>query len=175
MTSPESLPSLSPRSRLFQQALDQVGYRLAESQDAAEIARLFQTFFDEAHYQDRGIVYDLDRATAWIEGVVQLGSCPHLVAVRNGAIIGAVSYSLDGTFCLAPVAVMHMIYVLKEHRRSAIGRVLVALATDLAKGDGACAFHAPIASEMSEQQSLVNLFGHGGFEPIGVIMGRRQL
>ena len=67
---------------------------------------------------------------------------------------------------------MHMIYVLKAHRRSAVGRTLVALATDMAKNDNACAFHAPLASEMDEQRSLINLFGHGGFTPIGVILGR---
>lgn len=173
MTLSESSPSLSLRKRLFKQALDRLDYRVAVRDDAPALARLFKIFFDEAHYQDRGIVYDLDRATAWIAGVVQQGSCPHLVAVHAGAIVGAISYSLDDTFCVEPVAVLHMLYVLKAQRKSAIGRVLLALAAELAKGDGACAFHAPIASEMDEQQSLINLFGRGGFKPIGVILGRR--
>src|SRR4029077_1934066 len=173
MTSPQSSLSLSPRKRLFQQALDRLDYRVAVRDDAPEIARLFQTFFDEAHYQDRGIVYDLDRATAWIAGVVQHGSCPHLVATCDGRIVGAVSYSLDDTFCVEPVAVMHMLYALKPHRRSAIGRVLIALATEMAKGVGACAVHAPIAREPDEQSSLITLFGRGGFTPIGLILGRR--
>jgi L-amino acid N-acyltransferase YncA len=162
MTSLDSTSYPSPRKRLFHQALDHVDYRVAITDDAPEIARLFQTFFGEAHYQDRGIIYDLDKATAWIKGVVDDESCLHIVAVHDDKIVGAVSYSLDGTFCVKPVAVMHMVYVLKAHRRSAIGRVLIALATDMAKGDGACAFHAPIASEMDEQRSLVNLFGHAG-------------
>src|SRR4029077_11936336 len=173
MTLPESSLSLSTRKRLFQQALERVEYRVATPEDALEIARLFQIFFSEAHYQDRGIVYDLDKAAAWIEGVVRNDSCPHIVVVHDGVIVGAPSYPLDGTFCVEPVAVMHMIYVLKAFRRSAIGRVLVALATNLAKEDGACAFHAPIAGEMDEQQSLINLFGRGGFTPIGLILGRR--
>lgn len=173
MTLSESSLSPSPRKRLFQQALDRLDYRVAVRDDAPEIARLFKTFFDEAHYQDRGIVYDLDRATAWIAGVTHSGACPHIVALCDDAIVGAVSYSLDDTFCAEPVAVMHMLYALKAHRRSAIGRVLIALATEMAKGDGACAFHAPIASEMDEQQSLINLFGRGGFKPIGLILGRR--
>jgi L-amino acid N-acyltransferase YncA len=173
MTLQESIPFLSPRRRLFNQALNRVDYRVATNGDAPEIARLFQTFFNEAHYQDRGIVYALDKATNWIEGVVRDGSCPHIVALHGGVIVGAVSYSLDGTFCVEPVAVMHMVYVLKAFRRSAIGRVLIALATDLAKGDGACAFHAPIASGMDEQRSLINLFGHAGFTPVGLILGRR--
>ena len=172
MTLVEESLSRSPRKRLFQQALDNVDYRLANAYDAPEIARLFQTFFDEAHYQDRGIVYDLDLATNWIAGVIQQGSCPHLVATCDGKIVGAVSYSLDGTFCVKPVAVMHMVYALKAYRRSAIGRVLLSLAVDMAKADGACAFHAPIASEMSEQRSLANMFGRGGFKTVGLILGR---
>jgi L-amino acid N-acyltransferase YncA len=172
MTLAEAPLSRSPRKRLFQEALDDIEYRVAVADDAPEIARLFHTFFGEAHYQDRGIAYDLDRATDWVASVVQQGSCPHIVALCKGVIVGAVSYSLDSTFCVRPVAVMHMIYVLKAHRRSAIGRVLIALATDLAKNEDACAFHAPIASEMSEQRSLINLFRHGGFEPVGVILGR---
>jgi len=170
---PQSSLSLSPRKRLFAEAVNTVDYRVALPGDAPEIARLFETFFNEAHYKDRGIVYALDRATAWIEGVIRDNSCPHIAALHDGAIVGAISYSLDDTFCVEPVAVLHMLYVLKDHRKSAIGRVLLALATELAKGDGACAFHAPIASEMDEQPSLVNLFGRGGFKPIGLILGRR--
>ena len=162
----------SPRERLFREALETIEYRLATRADAPEIATLFLTFFNEAHYQDRGIVYSIERATDWLANVIGHGTVPHMAAVHEGEIVGAVSYSLDDTFCVEPVAVMHMLYVAKAYRRSAIGRTLVALVTDMAKGDGACAFHAPIASGMGEQRSLVNLFAHGGFEPVGVIMGR---
>ena len=171
----ESNLFLSPRERLFKQALDDFDYRVAIADDAADIARLFETFFDEAHYQDRGIAYDRGKAAAWIEEAIYRGTVPHIVASRGNEIIGAVSYSLDGTFCVEPVAVLHMIYVLKAHRRSAVGRTLVMFAVDMAKGDGACAFHAPLASEMEEQRSLINLFGRGGSKPIGVIVGRSLL
>ena len=68
----------------------------------------------------------------------------------------------DGAFAGVPKEVVY-----------AIAMVLVALVVDMAAKDGACAFHAPIASEMRAAQSLVNLFKHEGFAPVGCIMGRR--
>jgi GNAT superfamily N-acetyltransferase len=68
--------------------------------------------------------------------------------------------------------VLGTLYVVPGHRRSAVGRVLVAVATEMAEGDGACAFHAPLASGMEEMKSLINLFAKAGFVPIGTILGR---
>ena len=160
----------SPRERLVQEAL-QLEYRAATPFDAAELALLFEMAFSESGFPARGIRYSIAKAEAWIEGVVRRGSCPHLIAVHDNEIVGAMSYALDETFCVEPVAVMHMLYVKPAFQRSAVGRVLVGLVTEMAKGEGAIAFHAPIAAEIRER-SLVNLFAHGGFAPIGVMMGR---
>ncbi len=161
------------RAALVRDTLETTEFRLATIDDVPELAQLFATFFAEARYQDRGIVYDLERAKRWLERVIFSGSCPHLVAVVDTKIVGSVSYDLDQTFCVEPVAVLHTIYVLPEYRRSAIGRVLAALVCEAASADGAIAFHAPLASGMIETSTLKNLFVHAGFEPIGVIMGRR--
>jgi L-amino acid N-acyltransferase YncA len=172
MTFNELYPRPSPRERLIKAALDGFDFRLATPEDVPELGALFEVFFEEAGYKDRGIVYSRPRSETWLEHVISLGRVPHIVALQDGKIVGVCSYDLDGTFCVEPVAVMHTIFVVKEHRHSALGRVLIGLATDMAKGDGACAFHAPIASGMVEQASLVNLFAKGGFGPIGVILGR---
>jgi L-amino acid N-acyltransferase YncA len=169
-------PPLSPlRKRIVMDTLAGVDIRLAKPDDAPELALLFQKFFAEAGYKDRGIEYSLEASERWLHSVISRGVCPHLVAigVEDKAIVGVVSYDLDSTFCVRPVAVMHTIYVVPEWRLSAIGHVLVALVVDMAAKDGACAFHAPIASGMRAAQSLVNLFKHEGFDPVGVIMGRR--
>lgn len=145
----------------------------ATTNDVDELCALFETFFAEADYKRRGIVYSREKATEWLQRAIHFGLTPHLVARLHGKIIGAISYDLDGSFCERPVAVLHIVYVLPEHRRSAIGRMLVGLACDTAKhADNACAFHAPVASGMEEVQSLQNLFTKAGFEPIGFIMGR---
>jgi len=161
------------RKRIVWAALKEIEFRLAVREDAPALARLFEQFFGEAGYKDRGVRYSRLKAAEWLDSVISRGRVPHLVAEKAKRLVGVASYDLDGTFCVEPVAVLHAIYVIPEERMSAIGRVLVALACDLAKQDGACAFHAPLASGMAEQRSLANLFRHEGFEEIGVTMGRR--
>ena len=161
-----------PIGGLVLKALDDVRFELAGAGDADELNRLFQRFFDEAHYRDRGIVYSPGRAGEWLQRVLSTGSTPHIVARREGAIVGVVSFGLDDTFCERPVAVLHTVYVVPDQRRSAIGLILVMSAINLAREEGACAFHAPIASGLKEQASLANLLRRCGCETIGTILGR---
>jgi len=161
------------RHKALEKTLLDVVIEPALMSDVDELNTLFETFFNEAGYHRRGIVYSRRHAGEWLARVIEFGITPHLVARLHGKIIGAISYDLDNTFCEKPVAVLHIVYVLPEHRRGAIGRMLVGLACETAKHeDGACAFHAPIASGMEEVVSLQNLFTKAGFEPIGFIMGR---
>ena len=171
MTSPEDHPSRSPRERLALDAVDNYQYRFAMRDEANELALLFEQAFIDSGFGSRGIKYSVAKAEAWLRRVIINGSCPHLIALKDDEIVGAISYAMDETFCVEPVAVMHMLYVKPAHRRTAVGKVLVALCVDAARNDKAVAFHAPIAAEVREQ-SLVNLFAHVGFEPIGTIMGR---
>lgn len=155
--------------------MDGVDFAVASVADADELAILYQRFFDEAHYKDRGIVYAPDKVRAMLGDKYLLAAYPHVIARTRGyegKIVGFVSYSLDKAFCVDPVAVMDNFYVLPEHRRSAIGRIMVALVTEMAIGDGACAFHAPVAAETASSKSMLNLFRHAGFQEIGMIMGR---
>ncbi len=169
MTLQESNRSL--RERLVLEAVESFVYRFATRDEAHDLALLFEDAFIDSGFLSRGIRYSVSKAEAWLRRVIMQGSCPHLVALKDDEIVGAISYALDETFCIDPVAVMHMLYIKPPYRKSALGRVLVGLCVDAAKADGAAAFHAPIAAEVRER-SLVNLFAHGGFEPIGAIMGR---
>jgi len=163
------------RHNLIEDTLGTVEFSLAAVADATPLAGLFAVFFDEAGYKDRAIVFSRDKAEAWLQRVIVNASCPHIIARdrETGMLVGVTSYSLDDSFCVDPVAVLHTLYVVPGHRRSAIGRVLVGLATEMAKGDGAVAFHAPLASGMGEMKTLVNLFRRAGFDEIGTIMGRK--
>jgi L-amino acid N-acyltransferase YncA len=145
----------------------------AYREDVPELVELFARFFEESGYGDRGIVFSRAKSATWLDRVIEFGTTPHIVARMSGKIIGVVSYDLDDSFCVKPVAILHTVYVVPEHRRSTIGRMLIGLATDSAISvDGACAFHAPIASGI-EEGSLKNLFIKAGFQQIGVIMGRK--
>lgn len=164
------------RHRLIQQTLDGYIFSLASPADADEIIDLFHQYFDdEAGYRKRGVVFAADKAKPKLERAIDLGIYPHIIARTpgyDGKIVGVISYSLDASFCVDPIAVMDMLYVVPGYRRSAIGKVLLEVAVDMAKGDGAVAFHAPIASEIVRWQSIVNLFKNAGFGEIGVIMGK---
>jgi GNAT superfamily N-acetyltransferase len=169
-----AITTIPPQRRLVQRTLDDVDFGLAGKSDVDELVALFDDFFEEADYKSRGIVYAPSKAKAWLDRVIAYGACPHIIARSrdDNTIIGVTSYSLDDSFCFAPVAVLGTLYVVPGHRRSAVGRVLVAVATEMAEGDGACAFHAPLASGMEEMKSLINLFAKAGFVPIGTILGR---
>jgi GNAT superfamily N-acetyltransferase len=146
---------------------------LAGSSDTDELDELFQRFFAEAGYASRGIVYSSDKARAWIHEAISFCHCPHIIARIDNKIVGVLSYSLDDTFCEKPIAVMHVFYVVPEHRKSALGRMLLQFALDLATTvDEACAFHAPVASEVGDVASLVNLFQKAGFTAVGFIAGK---
>jgi L-amino acid N-acyltransferase YncA len=173
MSISETFSSPPLRKRLVRSALAEIDFRLAVQEDAPALALLMEQFFNEAGYKDRGIVYSVERAEAWLAGVITRGAVPHIIAIKHRKIVGAISYSLDDTFCAEPVAILNTIYVVPGERRSALGRLLVTLASDLAKQDGACAFHAILASGMIEQKTLTNLFAREDFDRIGVVMGRR--
>lgn len=168
------LNTLPWQRRLVAETLEGVDFTLAEPTDVAELTSLFGRFFEEAGYKSRGIVFSPEKAKLWLARVIAYGAYPHIIARAHddGSIIGVTSYSLDESFCFAPVAVLGTLYVVPGHRRSAVGRILVAVATEAAKGDGACAFHAPLASGMAEMKSLTNLFLKAGFDEIGTILGR---
>jgi L-amino acid N-acyltransferase YncA len=168
--SPEALEI---RKRAVSESLLDVSIEPARLEDVDELNDLFERFFRESDYPSRNIVYSRQNVDEWLRRVIEFGIVPHLVARLNGRIIGVVSYDLDNSFSEKPVAVLHTVYVVPEHRRSAIGRMLVGLASDSAKEvDNACAFHAPVASGMEETGALQNLFVKAGFQPIGFIMGR---
>jgi ribosomal protein S18 acetylase RimI-like enzyme len=69
--------------------------------------------------------------------------------------------------------VLFELYVAPEHRRSAIGRSLVGIAVLEGETHGCGAFHAPVASGMSEAKSLFNLLGKAGFKQFGFMMRRK--
>ncbi len=147
-------------------------FGLATVSDAFELCCLFEEFFEQSDYGKKGIAYSRQNALGWLTRVIGNGSFPHVVARVDGKIVGVISWSMDTSFCADPIAILHTIYVTKAHRRSIMGRMLVALAMDIAKSEGATSFSAPLASGMKEMKSLMNLFNKAGFESSGVIMTR---
>jgi L-amino acid N-acyltransferase YncA len=164
---------LNPRHKdLFEATLDRYSFRIATQDDVDGIVALWPEHWAEAHYPDRGIEPDEDRYRAWVRSTVLHGNHPRLLALDGDGIVGFFAYSLDHNFSTKPVAVMGTFFVRKAHRRSAVASILFELGIEMAKRDGACAFHAPITSETLGSRALENSFKKHGFAVIGTMMGR---
>ena len=87
-------------------------------------------------------------------------------------IVGFVAYVLDHSFSVRPCQVLMELYVTPDCRQSAIGRGLLSMAIQEGKAANAGAFHAPVASGMSAQRTLFNMFDKAGFRQFGYIMRR---
>jgi GNAT superfamily N-acetyltransferase len=161
---------------LYEAALDRYTFRIARPGDEDGIVDLWPEHWAEAHYPDRGIEPDEHRYYEWVKATIEMGVHPRILAIDNregqSDIVGFFAYSLDRNFSVRPVAVMGTFFVRKAHRRSAVPAVLLELGIDAARGDGACAFHAPITSETMSSRALENSFRRLGFSTIGTMMGR---
>ena len=148
-----------------------MSFRLATPDDVPELIAVYERFYAEAVYKDF-LEFDPARARETILNGIAYGGRPHIVAVIDDAIVGFIAFVIDHSFSVKPCAVLMELYVIPEFRHGAIGRFLVGFAIMEAKIRGAGAFHAPVASGMTEARSLFNLFGKAGFTQFGYMMRR---
>ena len=150
---------------------DHVTLRSASVDDVPELLLIYEQFYDEAVYKDY-LVWDGAKARDTILRGIASGARPHILAVIDDNIVGFIAYVFDHSFSTKPCQVLMELYVVPEHRMSAIGRALVGHAILDGQQEGAGAFHAPLASGMGATRSLINLLVKAGFEPMGVILRR---
>ena len=148
-----------------------VSFRLATPDDVPELIAVYQRFYAEAVYKDF-LEFDPARARETILNGITYDGRPHILATIDDVIVGFIATVIDHSFSVKPCAVLMELYVIPEWRRGAIGRGLVGLAVLEAKRKGAGAFHAPVASGMTEARSLFNLFDKAGFTQFGYMMRR---
>ena len=157
-------------AKLLAQAVDIYEFRAAVPGDIDALIGLYTIFFAESGYGERGLTFDPKGAWVWLFNGISTGNLPHLVAIvrSSGELIGAVSYLLDSRYTTEPIAHLNQIYVRKQWRRSAVGRVLATLALEVARADGAVCFDALLDAGMErETASLRNMFLKLGFRDAG--------
>ena len=152
---------------------DFVSFRLATPDDVPELIEVYQRFYAEAVYKDF-LEFDPAQARETILNGITYDGRPHILATIDDVIVGFIATVIDHSFSVKPCAVLMELYVVPEFRHGAIGRYLVGLAIMTAKDRGAGAFHAPVASGMTEARSFFNLFDKAGFKQFGY-MCRRPL
>jgi GNAT superfamily N-acetyltransferase len=158
----------------LQSTLDLVEFRLADLSDIGRVIELFQLFFDESDLPSLGLRTDHPKAREWLRRVLPLRS-PHIIAVEKDdwRPVGVLSYALDDRGITEPYAYLDKFYVRKEWRMSGVARVLLQLAMDSAREDGAIAFRAGISSGVGFGK---NLFLKNGFhETAGSTLLARRL
>ena len=150
--------------------LDQrVSFRFADASDVPELLLRYEMFYEEAVYKDF-LEWDRARSRETILNGIVTDTRPHILAQVEDSIVGFLAYILDHTFSVRPCMVLMEFYVVPEHRRSAIGRALLAMAIQEGKAANAGAFHAPVASGMRAARSLFNMFDKAGFEQFGFMV-----
>ena len=138
--------------------------------DLKPLMALYRRFYAEAVYKDY-IQWDDERATTTIELRIKHHIRPHVLAIVDGKIVGFIAWELDHSFSVKPVGVLFEFYVEPGYRKSAIGRFLMKTALWVAKDEGACAFHAPVASGMKEAATTMrNMLVKEGMEEFGYIL-----
>jgi GNAT superfamily N-acetyltransferase len=159
-------------SRAYRETLDTYTFRVATMDDVDGVVALWPEHWAESHYKDRGIEPDEPRYRRWLHDQIEYGGGIFVIAVHDDAVVGLFAYTLDHNFSVKPVAVMGSFFVRKAHRMTAVPALLMELGLQLARDDGACAFHAPLASEAQSVRALENSLLKNGFKPIGTMMGR---
>lgn len=142
--------------------------RLAKIEDAPRVASFLGMFFARSKWAET-LTYHEGKALIYLQRVIGTGYAPYVIALDDGELVGLCSYHTYDVFT-DPIAVMDETYVVPRYRFTDLGRRLVALAIEMARGEGCKAINFPIASGMPEQNSLMNMVGrHFGAEYIGMI------
>lgn len=156
-----------------QDTLNLVDFAAATTDDVDDIVCLYEEFFAISDLPDLGLTFSRANARQWVENVITSGSCPHIIArAPNGGLIGSIGYCMDRS-AAQPFAFLDKFYVNSGWRLSAVGRVLLNLAMEAAKADGAIAFRAGLSAGAQHSK---NLFLKMGFhETLGSVLMARRL
>jgi GNAT superfamily N-acetyltransferase len=149
-----------------------VELRMATVDDVPQLVDLFDRFFHESQYATH-LEYSRDNAAQYLKDVVGTGRSPHILAVLDGTIIGELSYHIDRSFLVEPMAILDEFYVIPEFAGSPVGRALVAAAMDICRDvEKAKCFHLVLSSGHKRSKTLVNLFKKFGAQEIGTVMNK---
>jgi L-amino acid N-acyltransferase YncA len=133
--------------------------------------------YGEDHFHEGGFdafaTVDLERAVREMTRLVGQDDTPLIIAEVAGEPVGWISWTMMHVFSVQPIAVLWTIYVAPEHRNSAVGRMLVWSAVDIAKHEGACAFFATVAPTSPGAMALCHLFRGFGFADMGGAFSRK--
>lgn len=148
-------------------------FRMGNVTDIPAILELQKEFFALTQFDKFGIEVSDWNSEKYLTMLFEHNFAPHIFAFVDGRMVGWLTYSYDISYFRHPIAVLNTIFVTKKYRRTAVARLLLDAAMNMAKEDMATAFFAPVNSGSPHIQSLGNMLSKAGFEPSGYIMSRR--
>jgi GNAT superfamily N-acetyltransferase len=151
---------------------DGLEFRLGTVEDVPALVELGKEFFALSQMERLGAEFSETQTEKYLTAAIENGFMHHLLATVDGKVIGGISYYYDASFFKRPLAILNHFFLTKRYRKTAIGRMLVMMAADIAKDEQACAFIMPVNSGSKHIHSLGNLLARSGFSMTGYIMSR---
>lgn len=163
--------STTPEGRIRSMPRD-FNLRMAEVSDVSGILKHGKEFFDLSLFKRFGAEYSESNLESYLRILLDNMYCPVIVALVKDEVVGWCQFQYDISAFKKPVAVLNTLFVTKKHRRSVVGRMLLATAMEIAKEEQACTFVVPVNSGSDYINSLGNMLSKGGFTSTGYIMTR---
>jgi N-acetylglutamate synthase-like GNAT family acetyltransferase len=108
--------------------------RVATVGDIDAIVDLLERFFGQTIWAQH-MTFNRPGALAYLKFSIPAGYAPHALAFDQAELVGLCSYHLYSAYTNKPIAVMDETFVIPRLRRSDLGRRLVGLAIELARGE----------------------------------------
>jgi L-amino acid N-acyltransferase YncA len=151
---------------------DDFTIRLGEVGDIPQVLPLIREFYAASQFSSFGIELSEPNAEKFLTMVLEQNMAPYIFAFSGEKLIGWITYYYDGSFFKNPIAVLNTIFVTDKYKRSAVGRILLDAAMQMAREDQAIAFFAPVNSGTKNIRGLENALKKAGFVNSGYIMSR---
>ncbi len=151
------------------QKTDYVFSRAMSQTNAGDVLLLCAKYYQEIGAPE-AMRPDFDRLVGELPVVWADGYFPTIVAYHGVEPVGFITYELDTFWSQKPLANIYMLFCLPEHRGTGLGRKLIFLCEQMAKGDGAAAIYSSIISDYRQTKTAQNTFRRMGFEELAPTM-----
>ena len=145
--------------------------RPATRADLSAVVDGARAYVEENEY---GVIFDRSIAESTLSYYIAESSTDVLVVVLDGEVAGAAVVAADWDFAAQPFGHLLRFYILKAHRRTEAGRVLIAACVDWFDARGCVECWAAATAGIGQDGAFVSLVRKVGFAPVGPTLRRTK-